>query len=67
MAVVRLGPNGEVEVLDSGTPAEAEEAEAALMRFVEALARADAARDYAKAVADHRASQVIAGTSPTDR
>ncbi len=66
MAVVRLGPNGEVEVLDPGTPEEAEEAEAALMRFVEALARADAARDYAKAVADRRASQATGGTSPTD-
>jgi hypothetical protein len=66
MAVVRLGPHGEVEVLDPGTLEEAEEAEAALIRFVEALARADAARDYAKAVADLRASQATASKSPTD-
>lgn len=66
MAVVRLGPNGEVEVLDPGTPEEAEEAQAALMRFVEALARADAARDYAKAIADLRAGQATASKPPTD-
>jgi hypothetical protein len=54
MAVVGLGANGEVEVLDPGTPEEAVEAEAALLRLVEALARADAARDYAQAVADLR-------------
>ena len=66
MAVVRLGPNGEVEVLDPGPPEKAEQTEAALMHFVEALARADAARDYAKAVADRRASQATTGKSPTD-
>lgn len=52
-------------MLATGTSDEAEEAEAALMRFVEGLARADAARDNAKAVADWRADQATASKKPT--
>jgi hypothetical protein len=47
MAVVRLGPSGEVEVLVPPTPEEVAEGEAALVRFVEALARVAAERDWA--------------------
>ena len=60
MAVVRLGPNGEVEVLDPGTPEEAIEAEAALMRVVEALARVAATRDFENALAERIAAAIAA-------
>lgn len=66
MAAVRLGPNGEVDVLDPGTPEEAVQAEAALIRFVEALARADAARDYARAVAERQAMRTGDVPPPQD-
>ena len=39
MAVVRLGPNGEVEVLAPPTPEEVIAAEAAFKRLITALAR----------------------------
>ena len=47
MASVRLGLNGEVEVLEPATPEEIVEAEAGLLRVVEALARLAARRDWA--------------------
>lgn len=48
MSVVRLGPNGEVEVLVPPTPEEVIEGEAALLRLVEALAQVAAERDWAE-------------------
>lgn len=39
MAVVRLGPNGEVEIIDPGTPEERGEAEAAVLRIASLLGR----------------------------
>ncbi len=39
MAVVRFGPNGEVEVIVPPTPEEMAEAEAGLRRVIRALAR----------------------------
>lgn len=47
MAVVQLGPNGEVAVLVPPTPEEVAEAEAALARVIEALAEMAAREDYA--------------------
>lgn len=47
MAVVQLGPNGEVTVLVPPTPEEIVEAEAALLRVIEALADMAAREDYA--------------------
>ena len=46
MAVVRLGPDGEVEVLVPPTPEEVAEAEAALLRVAAALGRVAAERDW---------------------
>lgn len=39
MAVVRLGPNGEVEVIEPPTPEEMAEAEDGLRRVIRALVR----------------------------
>lgn len=39
MALVRLGPNGEVEVIEPPTPEEMAEAEAGLNRVIRALVR----------------------------
>lgn len=52
MAVVRLGPNGEVEVLVPATPEEIAEGDAAILRVIEALARATARKDFAAMQAD---------------
>lgn len=46
MAVVRLGPDGEVEVLVPPTPEEMVEAEAGLLRVAAALGRVAAERDW---------------------
>jgi len=46
MASVRLGPNGEVEVLVPPTPEEVVEAKAALDRVIKALARVAVERDW---------------------
>lgn len=48
MAVVRLGLNGEVEVLVPPTPEEVVEAEAALLRVIKALAEVAVERDWAE-------------------
>lgn len=45
MAVVRLGPNGEVEIIDPGTPEERGEAEAAVLRIASLLGRTMAEED----------------------
>ena len=47
MAVVQLGPNGEVTVLVPPTPEEVADAEAALLRVIQALAEIAAREDYA--------------------
>jgi hypothetical protein len=49
MAVVRLGPNGEVEVLAPPTAEEIAEAEAGLLRVARALGALMAERDWADA------------------
>lgn len=46
MAVVRLGPDGEVEVLVPPAPEEVVEAEAGLLRLAAALGRVAAERDW---------------------
>ena len=46
MAVVRLGPNGEVEVLVPPTPEEVIAGRAAFDRFIVALARVMEERDF---------------------
>jgi hypothetical protein len=46
MAVVRLGPNGEVEVLVPPTPEEVIAGRAAFHRFIVALARVAEERDF---------------------
>jgi hypothetical protein len=48
MASVRLGPNGEIEVLVPPTPEEILEAEAALQRVIKALAELAVERDWAE-------------------
>lgn len=52
MAIVRLGPNGEVEVIDPGTPEERVEAEAAVLRIASLLGRIVAKEE----IRQHRAS-----------
>ncbi len=47
MASVRLGPSGEVEVLEPATPEEIVEAEAVLLRLVKVLARVAVEQDWA--------------------
>lgn len=47
MAVVRLGANGEVEVVEPPTPEEMVEAEAGLRRVIRALARLAEEDDWA--------------------
>lgn len=47
MGVVRLGANGSIEVLDPGTPEEAERAQEALLNVARALGRLAAERDWA--------------------
>lgn len=48
MAVVELGPNGEVRVIVPPTPEEVVEAEAALHRLIEALAKLAVEEDWAE-------------------
>lgn len=52
MAIVRLGPNGEVEVIDPGTPEERVEAEAAVLKVAGLLGRILADEEIRR----HRAS-----------
>lgn len=52
MAIVRLGPNDEVEVIDPGTPEERVEAEAAVLRIAGLLGRMMAEEEIRR----HRAS-----------
>lgn len=60
MGVVRLGADGSVEVLDPGTPEEAERAQEALLNLAGALGRLAAERDWA---AQHRPD---GGPTPAD-
>jgi hypothetical protein len=55
MASVRLGPNGEVEVLEPATAEEIAQAEAGLLKVIEALAEVAAKRDWAAAMEAARA------------
>lgn len=47
MAVVRLGGDGEVEVIEAPTPEEIAEAEIALRRVIKALAEVAVEREWA--------------------
>jgi hypothetical protein len=47
MGIVRLGPNGEAEVINSCTQEEVARADAAVIAVAEALGRLAAQRDYA--------------------
>ena len=47
MGIVRLGADGSVEVLEPGTPEEAERAKEGLLNVARALGRLAAARDFA--------------------
>ncbi len=49
MGVVRLGADGSIEVLEPGTPEEAERAREGLLNVACALGRLAAARDFAEA------------------
>jgi acylphosphatase len=46
MGVVRIGPDGKVEVIVPSTPEEIVEAEAGLQKVIEALARLAAKQDW---------------------
>lgn len=50
MGIVRLGPNGEVEVIEPCTQEEAARADSAVIAIAEALGRLAAERDYRTAV-----------------
>jgi|GEM_PF-7107528 len=50
MGIVRLGSNGEVEVLEPGLPEKQTEAHETLIETARALDHAAAARDYAEAM-----------------
>lgn len=64
MGVVRLGPDGSVEVLDPGTPEEAERAQEALLRLARALGRLAAERDWAAQREAARASSLVSEPEP---
>lgn len=55
MAIARLGPNGEVEIIEPGTPEEAAEAWEKVLEIAGLLGRMAAERDYEAAVAEARA------------
>lgn len=63
MAIVRLGPNGEVEVIDPGTPEEHAEAEAAVLKLAALLGTIDAQEDWRRQQAEHRAKREAAISS----
>ena len=62
MAVVRLGPNGEIEVIVPPTPEEVIAGRAAFQRFIEALARLMEERDFNEWQRQRR--EAAAGTPP---
>lgn len=55
MAIARLGPNGEVEIIEPGTPEEAAEAWEKVLEIAGLLGRMAAKQDYDAAVAEARA------------
>ncbi len=57
MGIVRLGSNGEVEVIEPCTEEEAARADAALIAIAEALGRLAAERDYRTAVKDGKSAE----------
>jgi len=60
MGVVRLGPNGEIEVIDPGTPEEQAQAWEKLLDLARALGRLAAKQDYERALAEARARHMTA-------
>lgn len=54
MGVVRLGPDGEVDIIDPSSPEEEAEANEKLLSLARALARVAARREYARAVEETR-------------
>ena len=57
-----LHPDGRVPVLEPGTEADYAEAEVALIRFVQALARHEARLDFEAEIARRR----VGGATPAD-
>lgn len=51
MGVVRLGPNGEVEIIERGTAEERERAEAAVLEIARLLGRQLAREEFARQIA----------------
>lgn len=64
MAVVRLGPNGEVEVLVPPTPEEVFEAEAAVQRVIVALAKVAEERDWVEQQRDRAGGPFVGKRAP---
>jgi hypothetical protein len=62
MGTTWLGPDGQVEMASDETPEAVARAEAKLLRLIEALARADAERDYADQV--EALARTRAGSKP---
>lgn len=59
MAIIRLGPNGEVEVIDPGTPEEQGKSKAAVLKVAGLLGRILAEEEIRR----HRASLFSGGAS----
>lgn len=63
MGVVRLGPNGEVEIIERGTAEERERADAAVLEVARLLGRQMAREEFERQVAASKSSDGMPSTT----